>query len=83
MRSSKVLTISVPPGLAKKVKNLSQEEDLSRSELVRQALREYMRSRERWKLLRKWGEESAKRLNLETEEDVAKIVEDFRDESQK
>ncbi len=82
MRTSKIYSISLPPKLAEEVEKISEKEGLSRSELTRLALRRYIESKERWELLRKWGEKSAQQLDLEGEQDVAELVEDYRKEQQ-
>jgi len=81
MKTSKTFSVSLPPELAEEIDKLSDQEGLSRSELTRLALRRYIKSNERWKLLKKWGEKSAQKLNLNDERDVAELVEDFRKET--
>lgn len=81
MKTAKTFSVSLPPELAEEIDELSDQEGLSRSELTRLALRRYIKSNERWKLLRKWGEKSAQKLGLEDEQDVAELTENFREEN--
>ena len=45
-RNTKTITFSLPPELAEQVKNVVREEGRTMSELVREALRNYMEERE-------------------------------------
>ena len=45
MRTTHTLTISLPPAMAKQMKKVQKEENRSRSELLRQAWRQYFESR--------------------------------------
>jgi metal-responsive CopG/Arc/MetJ family transcriptional regulator len=54
MRSSKVLSISVPPSLWDEIGEAAEKEKMTRSELLRVAAREYIRAR-RWAELREKG----------------------------
>lgn len=46
MRSSALLTVSLPPNLARQVKQVAREESRTKSELLREALRLYLDTRE-------------------------------------
>jgi len=45
MRNTDTLTISVPPAMAKQMEKVQQEENRTRSELLREAWRQYFDSR--------------------------------------
>jgi metal-responsive CopG/Arc/MetJ family transcriptional regulator len=75
--------MSLPPELYKEVDELAQQKGISRSELLRQALKQYVASERRWQQIRKWGEETAKRLGIKDEEDVERIIDECEDESQR
>jgi len=46
MSTRKLITISLPPALVKKAENVAREENRTKSELFREALRFYVESRE-------------------------------------
>lgn len=46
MNSRRIITISLPPPLLKKADEVAQEENRTRSELLREALRLYVETRE-------------------------------------
>ena len=45
-RNTKTITFSLPPEMAERVQNVMQEEGRTMSELIREALRNYMEERE-------------------------------------
>lgn len=77
-RTSKVLTVSLPPAMLKKAEKIAKEESRTKSELFREALRQYIASRERWKKIRSWGDEIAKEYGITSEEDVDRIIDEIR-----
>ncbi len=79
-RERKILNISLPSELYKKVEQLSKEQAKAKSEFVREVLRQYVASDRRWKQIRKWGQESSKRLGIKDQGDVEGIIEQYRKE---
>jgi metal-responsive CopG/Arc/MetJ family transcriptional regulator len=77
MRTSKVLSISVPPTLWEEIGKLAEKEKMTRSELLRVAARDYIRSR-RWAELREKGARTALKFDVRTEADVARIIHELR-----
>ncbi|MGH8898194.1 MAG: CopG family ribbon-helix-helix protein [Egibacteraceae bacterium] len=77
MRPTRTITISLPPDLAAEVDREADSEGLTRSELARVALRQYLDRRDRWERLFAYGERVAQRLRL-TEDDVLEAVEQHR-----
>ena len=73
MRAAKVIMISIPAALLDKNQRLARQEDRSRGELIREALRQYLASR-RWQRLRRWGAETADRLRLESAGDLERLL---------
>jgi metal-responsive CopG/Arc/MetJ family transcriptional regulator len=57
MRTSGTVTISLPPDLAVEVDRLAEQEGRTRSELLREAFRQYAERRRRWDQLFAYGEE--------------------------
>jgi metal-responsive CopG/Arc/MetJ family transcriptional regulator len=77
VRSSKVLSISVPPSLWDEIGEVAEKEKMTRSELLRVAAREYIRSR-RWAKLREKGARAALKHGVKSESDVDRIIHDLR-----
>lgn len=77
MRPTRTITISLPPDLAAEVDREADAEGLTRSELTRVALRQYLDRRDRWERLFAYGERVAQRLRV-TEGDVLEAVEQHR-----
>ena len=79
MRTSKVQTLSLPPGMVKQIEKLAKEEGMTKSELFREALREYMRKR-RWEKIREYGAKKAAELGIKNEEDIERLIDEYRSE---
>ena len=79
MRTTKVVSITMPPPLFKAAQELAKQENRTMSELVREALRRYQHERifERARVLMK---PAADRLGIHTEEDVVELVRQVRRE---
>lgn len=69
----RTVTISLPPQLAKQVDRVARSEGRSRSELFREALRQYLARRERWERIFAYGEEVGRRRGV-SEDDVIRTV---------
>lgn len=78
MRKTDILTLSLPPKLSKIIEKVTKEENLTRSELIREALRFYFRERERWQQIKKWGKATAKKFKINSEEEIEKIIDEIR-----
>lgn len=76
MRATKLVTISLSPNLLKKAEKAAREENQTRSELLREALRRYLEDRE-WRKTYRYGERRARSLGLE-EDDVERLVDEIR-----
>ena len=73
MRTTKTWTISLPPNLIREAERTAKEEDRTRSELVREALRVYIEER-RWRKLQRDTAARAAVLGLRDEDDVERLV---------
>ena len=73
MRTTKTWTISLPPGLVREAERSAKEENRTKSELVREALRMYLEER-RWRKLQQKTALQARALGIRTEEDVDRLV---------
>jgi metal-responsive CopG/Arc/MetJ family transcriptional regulator len=78
MTKRKILNISLPPELYREVEKLSREQ--AKGEFVREVIRQYVATDKRWKEIRKWGEESARRIKVKNQRDVEGIIEQYRKE---
>lgn len=76
----KILNISLPTELYKKVEKLAEEQAKAKGEFVREVIRQYVETDKRWKQIRKWGEETAKRLKIKNEKEVENIIDQYRKE---
>lgn len=72
-RTTKIVTISLPPEIADEIDRLAAEESRTRSELVREAFRQYV-TYGRWRRIRRWGDETAREFGIRTEADVDRIL---------
>ncbi len=77
-RSTKTITFSLPPDMAKRVDEAMKQQRRSRSEFLREAVLRYIEECE-WRQLLRYGEERAREKGLGPE-DVARLVEEYRTE---
>jgi CopG family transcriptional regulator/antitoxin EndoAI len=77
MRTTTPITISLPTDLLQETQRVAREEARTRSELIREALRQYLASR-RWQRLRQWGAETAERLGIKTDADLQRLLDEVR-----
>ena len=75
-RTTKTISLSVPPEMAEKIKKLMKKEGRTRSELIREALRKYIERRE-WEEILRYGRMKAKEMGV-TEDQVEDIVDKYR-----
>jgi CopG family transcriptional regulator/antitoxin EndoAI len=76
MRTSKTLSITLPPDMLARAVEMAKREHRTMSELVREALREYDR-KTWWTEMNAFGQGKARELGL-TESDVEQAVHDVR-----
>lgn len=75
-RTTKTITLSLPPEMVDEIDELMKEEGKTRSELLREALRQYVEDRE-WREILKYGRARAKEKGI-TEDQVEDIVDAYR-----
>ncbi len=75
-RVSKVVSFSLPPDTASKIESLAKSENRSRSELLREMVRVYERfqAEAEWQELFSFGEETARRFKIKSEDELFKIL---------
>lgn len=76
--NTKTLNIALPTELVKKVDQVAKKEYRNRSELIREALRVYLDDKKDWVEIFKLGEKVAQETEIKNEEDVAKLVYEYR-----
>lgn len=75
---TQTLNIALPKELLKKVDEVAKREYKNRSELIRTALFAYLKDQEEWNQIFKAGEKAMKDMGIKSEEEVNKIVYEFR-----
>ena len=78
-RTTRTITVSLPPELADRVDEVMQQQGQSRSEFVREALLRYMDECEGRQLLQ-YGDQRARARGIGPE-DVALLVDEYRAEA--
>lgn len=78
MRNSRVVTISLPPTLLVRVLKTAKAKGMTRSELVREALRHYEREDQEWQALLAYGRRKAQAASIRTEADVERLIDATR-----
>ena len=79
-RTRQTFTISLPRDLAEEIDRVARAESRSRSELLREAFRQYVQRRQRWEAIFAYGEAKGSELGLRSEEDVARRLEESQQE---
>ncbi|MGA1796605.1 MAG: ribbon-helix-helix protein, CopG family [bacterium] len=75
-RTTVVWNISLPPSMAKEAEDIAQKEARTKSELVREALRQYLWTTKMRKL-EEYGKMKTKKTKIK-EEDIEKLVDELR-----
>ncbi|HEX6513002.1 MAG TPA: ribbon-helix-helix domain-containing protein [Chloroflexota bacterium] len=78
MRPSRTVTISLPPELAEQVDEIARSEHRTRSELLREAVRQYAVNRKRWDDIFSFGKDRAHAARLTSEDLTAKAAIAYR-----
>ncbi|MDP2720732.1 MAG: ribbon-helix-helix protein, CopG family [bacterium] len=74
----KTFNIALPEELVVKADEIAKKEYRSRSELIRESLRTYIEERGEWEQVFRFGEKAMKEMGVKSEEEVDKIVYEFR-----
>lgn len=75
-RTTRTITISLPPEMLAQMEEILLEENRTKSELIREALRRYAEER-RWKKLYRYAEAKAKETGI-AEDQVEDIIDGYR-----
>jgi len=76
----KILNISLPEDLYSAVDHLATAENKSKAELAREIIREYIAKRERWELLREWGDKTFRETGIADENQLENLIHENRKE---
>jgi CopG family transcriptional regulator / antitoxin EndoAI len=76
MRTTKVMSVSLPPKLSREAERLARRQGRSKSELVREALTRYV-AESRWHELKEFGRARAGKLGIK-EADVERLIREYR-----
>lgn len=75
---TQTLNIALPKELVKKVDEVAKKEYRNRSELIREALRVYLKDERQWEQIFKAGEKAMKEMGIKSEKQIDEIVYEFR-----
>lgn len=75
---TRTLNIALPEELVKRVDERARKEYRNRSELIREALRVYLREKFEWEEFLNYGKKQGKKMGIKSEKDVDEIVYKFR-----
>lgn len=78
-RKSKIVNISLSPKMFSLADQVAQRSGKSRSELFRDALRQFLFSDKRWEEIRKRGDKTVKEMNIESEEELYDLLDGWRE----
>lgn len=81
MRTTTNISITITPKLLQEATKVAKREGRTQSELVREALRQYIKNQE-WQELRAYGKAQAKALGIKAS-DVPRLVREVRKENKK
>ena len=81
-RTTEIVSLSFPKRMVKQIDKMTQEEGKTRSEFFRETVRQYIEDRE-WKKLFRYGEIKARELNITDENDVERLIDEYRTETKK
>lgn len=73
------LNISLPIELVKRADFVAKKEYKNRSELIKEALRTYLISKQSWEELFAYGKKIGNKKGIKSERQVFKMVDDYRD----
>ncbi len=79
MRLTKLISFSIMPDFLREVEKVAKEENRTKSELIREALRRYMEDRE-WEKLTRYARIKSAETGIKTEEDIQRVVDESRGE---
>jgi len=82
-RHTKIINLSLPSSVYDDVDELARQKGVSRSHLLREALKQYVASDKRWRQIYERGAESATQLGVRDEAEIDRLVHEYRAEQSK
>ncbi len=74
------INLSIPSDLLKLVDKQAKSEHRTRSEYMREAVRDRLFHDQEWKSIQRYGAAQAKKMGIRTEEDAVRVVRELRNE---
>ena len=75
--NTQTINISLPSDLLKSADKLAKKESRTRSELIREALRAYVKELSAWEDLFEYGRKQAKKLGIKPK-DIPRLIDEYR-----
>ena len=75
--ATQTINISLPSDLLKSADRLAKKESRTRSELIREALRAYVKELSAWEDLFEYGRKQAKKLGIKPK-DIPRLIDEYR-----
>jgi len=75
---TQTFNIALPKDLVEKIDELAKKEYRNRSELIREALRVYLKEESEWEEILAYGRKKGIQKGIKSEKDVDKIVNNYR-----
>ena len=75
---TQTFNIALPNDLVARMDLVARDEYRNRSEFIREAVRVYMEAKLEWNSIFEFGKKAAQKVGIKTEEDVNKIVQEYR-----
>jgi len=75
--NTQTINISLPSELLKSADKLAKKESRTRSELIREALRAYVKELSAWEDLFEYGRKQAKKLGIKPK-DIPRLIDEYR-----
>lgn len=72
-RTTTVVSVSLPPPLVRQLDALRKKSGTSRSSIVASLIERYAMEKQ-WNEIRRWGEETAQKFRITSEDDIARIL---------
>jgi metal-responsive CopG/Arc/MetJ family transcriptional regulator len=79
-RQTKIVNMSLPFDIYAQVEVLAKQRGVSKSQLLKDSLKQYIASERRWQQIRQWGEETVRRLGIKDDAEVEEIIYKLRKE---
>ena len=80
-RSTAVISVSLPKEIVRKLEEARKQQGQSRSAFI-QALIDKETERRNWEKMYELGRKTAKRMNITSEDDIDRIIHEYRRENQ-